>query len=88
MTVIGLCFRGGQILLGSAATGLAFTTLWALKWIEVRIPREQEARLGIKTADDLSIRLDLENELTSLGYKVLFYRQCSSQEAGKTNFGF
>ena len=34
MTVIGLCFGGGQIGIGATATVIAFTTLWLLKSLE------------------------------------------------------
>jgi len=37
MTVIGLCFGGGQLALGCVATILAVITLWALRPIDVRI---------------------------------------------------
>ncbi len=34
VTVIGLCFGGGQVLLGIAATIVALVTLWLLKYVE------------------------------------------------------
>ena len=40
VTVIGLCFGGGQLALGGCATGLAVFTLWALVVLDVRIPRD------------------------------------------------
>ena len=40
MTVIGLCLGGGQIGLGGVATALGVITLWALKWLDRRIPRK------------------------------------------------
>jgi len=33
-TVIGLCFGGGQLGLGAAATAIALTALWAMKYLE------------------------------------------------------
>jgi len=47
MTVVGLCFGGGQLGLGAAATVLAVVTLYALKSVDVRIPREHRAMLEI-----------------------------------------
>ena len=47
MTVIGLCLGGGQLILGTATTGLAVLTLWVLKWVDVMIPREHRARGSI-----------------------------------------
>src|ERR1700742_458088 len=40
VTVIGLCFGGGQLALGIAATALTVITLWILKWVDLIIPRE------------------------------------------------
>ena len=34
VTVIGLCFGGGQLVLGGAATVLGLVALWVLKWVE------------------------------------------------------
>ena len=48
ITVIGLCFGGDQIDLGIAATLLGVITLWALRWLDVHIPREQRAVLEIR----------------------------------------
>jgi len=46
VTMMGLCFGGGQIGLGLAALGLALVVLWCLKWVERRyIDREHRAEL-------------------------------------------
>jgi putative Mg2+ transporter-C (MgtC) family protein len=37
VTVIGLCFGGGQLGLGITATAIAVATLWPLKWVETTI---------------------------------------------------
>ncbi len=47
VTVIGLCFGGGQVLLGWAATALGCLVLWVLNWFEAAMAREQHARLTI-----------------------------------------
>jgi putative Mg2+ transporter-C (MgtC) family protein len=46
MTVIGLCLGGGQLGLGISAALLAVFTLWILKWVDTRIPREHCAMLA------------------------------------------
>jgi hypothetical protein len=45
----------GQIILGIAATMLAFATLWALKWLDMRLPREHRATLVIRTSPKISV---------------------------------
>ncbi len=59
VTVIGLCFGGGQLALGIAGTVLTVLTLSALRWLDGRIPREQRAVLVLRAApeDGLSDRL-------------------------------
>ena len=47
-TVIGLCLGGGQLILGVAGTILAIVTLSAMKWFDIRIPREHRAMLVIR----------------------------------------
>jgi putative Mg2+ transporter-C (MgtC) family protein len=37
MTVIGLCFGGGQLVLGVAATVIALATLWLLQYVEAAV---------------------------------------------------
>jgi putative Mg2+ transporter-C (MgtC) family protein len=37
VTVLGLCFGGGQIVLGLAGLVIAVITLWCLKWLETRL---------------------------------------------------
>jgi putative Mg2+ transporter-C (MgtC) family protein len=52
VTVIGLCFGGGQLILGIAATILAVLTLWTLKRFDGTISRRHRARLVIAGPDD------------------------------------
>jgi putative Mg2+ transporter-C (MgtC) family protein len=47
VTVMGLCFGGGQLGLGVAAFALAMLVLWAVKLLEQRLPRDQRATLGL-----------------------------------------
>lgn len=48
MTVIGLCFGGGQIAVGSIAALVAFVTLSPLKIIGTWLNVEQRASIGVK----------------------------------------
>lgn len=51
VTVIGLCFGGGQVLLGWAATAIGFLVLRGLRRLESYMAVEQHARLQI-TVDE------------------------------------
>ncbi len=47
MTVVGLCFGGGQLVLGGVTTVLAALVLWALKRVEAMLPCNRRARLVV-----------------------------------------
>lgn len=47
MTVIGLCFGGGQLALGAVAAAIAIVTLWGMKYVDLAIPRDHRARLVV-----------------------------------------
>jgi putative Mg2+ transporter-C (MgtC) family protein len=51
VTVMGLCFGGGQLLLGLVMLGAGMVVLSSLKWIEDRILRDRRATLVIFTRD-------------------------------------
>lgn len=52
VTVIGLCFGGGQIALGVAALAIGMLILSALKHLESMIPQERRALLSLTAALD------------------------------------
>jgi putative Mg2+ transporter-C (MgtC) family protein len=52
VTVIGLCFGSGQLILGITATALAVLTLWTLKRLDTSISRKHRARLVVAGPDD------------------------------------
>ncbi len=64
VTVMGLCFGGGQIWLGLAGFAVGIVILWYLKWIEHYIPREHQADLvlafeaGTVLEPDIALLLD------------------------------
>lgn len=52
VSVLGLLFGGGQLVLGSSATVLALIILWVLKHLENFIPREHSASLCLMLDDN------------------------------------
>jgi putative Mg2+ transporter-C (MgtC) family protein len=61
-------------------------TLWALKWLDIRIPREHRATLVIRaTAPSIQ---DFVNLAASLGYKAHFQRQEQAEESEQVNLWF
>jgi len=55
VTVIGLCFGGGQLALGAAATLLAAVILWLLKTLDHRFTRILRAFLRVTVAEGTDI---------------------------------
>src|ERR1700722_77441 len=49
LTVLGLCFGGGQIALGAAGTALAIVILTGVKYAEDRIKQDRQGRLLVVT---------------------------------------
>ncbi len=47
VTVVGLCFGGGQIALGAVATALGTLVLWGFKWLDLRLRAEFRAQLKV-----------------------------------------
>jgi len=77
VTVLGLLFGGGQLMLGIAATLLALFILWALKRVEMRMPTHRTGSLSIEfaepdTADAFASfqEKELRQRLQSAGYTV------------------
>ncbi len=64
VTVIGLCFGGGQLWLGAATTALALIVLALLKQVDQRIARERKVLLSITLALDTEIESDLRRTLS------------------------
>jgi len=71
VTVMGLCFGGGQLGLGGAALGLALFVLWAMKLIELRLPQIHHGSLVLVLNKKTPIEDDLRDELKKQGYKLL-----------------
>ena len=72
VTVMGLCFGGGQIGLGWASLGLGLLILSGLKWIEQHWNQECHATLTIAMAQGGAIEDELVRALAQANYKVKF----------------
>ncbi|MBV9488230.1 MAG: MgtC/SapB family protein [Verrucomicrobia bacterium] len=70
VTVMGLCFGGGQLGLGLAVTALAAAVLWGLKWIERRWKQDRHATLVVTMTADGPTEDDLASHLGTYGYRI------------------
>ena len=87
VTVIGLCFGGGQLILGSAATILCLITLWLLKWVDLKIPREYHAFVLINREAN-SAPPELDSLINPLGYRARFRERKYNAETKVNKFLF
>lgn len=70
VTVIGLCFGGGQIALGLAGLGVVLVTLWVLKWVERRASLTREAMLTLTTMPDGPSPRDVIGAFADAGIRI------------------
>lgn len=70
VTVMGLCFGGGQNGLGLAAFGLGFAILTGLKKVESEMPKTQSATLRISVSPQGPNQHQIESLLTSAGLNL------------------
>src|SRR5579885_724104 len=70
VTVMGLCFGGGQIGLGIAACVLGMLVLWVLKWAEAQLPQDHQATLCLIAAEDGPAAEDVRQIVGQGGYEV------------------
>jgi putative Mg2+ transporter-C (MgtC) family protein len=51
VTVVGLCFGGGQLVLGAVGTAIGVLVLWGLKWVEGVMTIDRYAKLSVTVED-------------------------------------
>ncbi|HET6390626.1 MgtC/SapB family protein [Hyphomicrobium sp.] len=88
VTVIGICFGGGQLLLGGAGTSLIVLTLLVLRWIDVRVPRDHRGELVVASYLSQPPFPDLAAHLSGTGYIAQFRSLSRDEDPGKTLLTF
>jgi putative Mg2+ transporter-C (MgtC) family protein len=84
VTMMGLCFGGGQIGLGLAALALALIVLWCLKWVERRyIDRERRAELVFAFEAGTAIEQQIMRQFVASGF-ALHPRSAAFDDQGQT----
>ena len=81
VTVVGLCFGGGQLALGSAATGLGLIVLVGMKFVDLRMPQARRARMTVYWNGNALHEGELRSCLERAGLKLSNLRlTCSGGE--------
>ena len=70
VTVVGLCFGGGQIKLGIASFALGMLVLEGLRWFDYRMRLEQHGPLHLTTERDEPQQEAIRAVVQKAGYKV------------------
>ncbi|MGA7918074.1 MAG: MgtC/SapB family protein [Candidatus Acidiferrales bacterium] len=70
VTIIGLCFGGGQISLGIAGLFLGLIVLSGLRWIDYRMTQDQHATLSLTTDRDKPTQQEIYGTVQEAGYKI------------------
>jgi putative Mg2+ transporter-C (MgtC) family protein len=68
VTVMGLCFGGGQLWLGGAMLALGAFVLWVLKWLEIKLDRDRHGWLAISCQSTSFDLRDLRQFLKGQGF--------------------
>lgn len=80
VTVVGLCFGGGQLILGLIATVIGLITLWALKGVEALVRQEHVASLLIDAVEGGPEENQLRRALQEAGFHIRATRVTTSQD--------
>jgi putative Mg2+ transporter-C (MgtC) family protein len=70
VTVIGLCFGGGQISLGIAGLLLGLIVVSGLRWVDYRMTQDQHATLSLTTDRDKPTQQEICGTVQKAGYKI------------------
>ncbi len=82
VTVLGLCFGGGQLALGLEGFALAFLILTGLKKVEIRMPRRHSGTLAITVSSDRPSPEEIATLLRQRGLWVMDPTICVETSLG------
>jgi putative Mg2+ transporter-C (MgtC) family protein len=82
VTVMGLCFGAGELILGGIAFGVGLVVLWGLKWLADRVKQQRKARLSLTVDQDRLATRDVESALEQAGFRIVATSITVRPEAG------
>jgi putative Mg2+ transporter-C (MgtC) family protein len=71
VTVLGLCFGGGQTFLGSVVLVIGLIVLWGLKWLELQLPHDRHGTLVLTVGADGPTEHDLRTSVHTAGLNIV-----------------
>jgi putative Mg2+ transporter-C (MgtC) family protein len=82
VTIIGLCFGAGAIALGVAVTAFSVLIIWALKWVDGHIARDQVAILSLSAEGAMPSVSDVRQLIDARDCRVQLHGQTQSRATG------
>jgi putative Mg2+ transporter-C (MgtC) family protein len=71
VTIIGLCFGGGQKVLGLAGLAIGVAVLWGLKGVEIRMAVDRTATLVVRSALDRATEQEIHKSVRAAGFEII-----------------
>ncbi len=71
VTVVGLCFGGGQLILGAVATALGVIVLAGLNWFEMRLHQDRQATLFLRALPEGPTHEEIRQMLLTAGFWII-----------------
>jgi putative Mg2+ transporter-C (MgtC) family protein len=86
VTVVGLCFGGGQLSLGMIALTLGLIVLWGLKYLELRLPQDRQATfvltVGAQGPDERAVLAAIGED----GFRVVSFGMTYDKASGEREY--
>lgn len=71
MTVVGLCFGAGQLLLGAVAAVVGFILLWSLHYVDLQIARAYRGVLTVCAHRSELVETELRGRIEGGAYRIV-----------------
>ena len=88
VTVMGLCFGGGQVILGLVALGLAVLILSGLKELERRVKQDFRGIVTLKLANAGPTDSEVTEKFEGNGFRIASWRVTYSRESQTRELNF
>jgi putative Mg2+ transporter-C (MgtC) family protein len=82
-TILGLCFGGGQLVLGSVALAIGLLVLLSLRWVERELPQDRYASLVVTLGPGRLTDQELWDSLRGAGLQVVVQGVTYDSAAGR-----
>ncbi|MGK9234079.1 MgtC/SapB family protein [Inquilinus limosus] len=88
VTVMGLCFGAGELILGGIAFAIGLFVLWGLKWLENRVKQERKASLTLTVDLDRFDPGGAEAALREAGFRIAASSITHQPDTRRRTMGF